>query len=45
MKKLQSFELDLEKVDFWVNAVDLQSSEPLTEQTCNARLEIWHENP
>ena len=45
MKKLQSFELDPEKVDFWVNTVDFQSSEPLTEQTCNARFETWYEHP
>ena len=40
MKKLQSFELDLENVDFLPSAVDFQSSERLTEQNCDARHEI-----
>ena len=39
MKKLQSFELVLENVDFLPNTVDFQSSEPMTEQTCDPRLE------
>ena len=40
MKKLQSFELDLENVDFLPNTADFQSSEQLNEQTCDARHEI-----
>ena len=31
-------------VDFSPNIVDFQSSEQLTEQTCDAGLEIWHEH-
>ena len=39
MNKLQSFKLDIENVDFLPNTADFQSSEPLTGQTCDARLE------
>ena len=45
MKNLQSFELDLAKVEFWVNVIHFQSSESLTKQTCDARLETWHKHP
>ena len=31
-------------VDFLPNTVDFQSSESLTEQTCDVKLETWHEH-
>ena len=35
----------LTTVDFLPNTIDFQSSEPLIEQTCDARLKTWYEHP
>ena len=42
--KILKFDCMLTTVDFLPNVVDFQSYEPLTEQTCDARLETWHEH-
>ena len=38
------FDNRLTKIDFLPNIVDFPSSEPLTEQTCDARLETWYDH-
>ena len=44
-QKPWSFDCMLTIVDFSPNTIDFQSSELLTEQTCDARLETWYEHP
>ena len=42
--KILKFDCMLTKIDFLPNIVNFQSSEQLSEQTCAARLETWHED-
>ena len=43
-QKILKFDWLLTIVDFLPNIVDFQSSEPLTEQTCDVGFETWYEN-
>ena len=38
------FDYMLTTIDFFPNIIDYQSSEQLTEQICDARLETWYEH-
>ena len=42
-KTILKFDYNLTTVDFLPNTADFQSSDQLTEENCDPRLETWHE--